>query len=333
MNGRVARILVTGAGGGLGHNVVDAALRRGLHVRALVRNPQKVSFGARASDVGAGVDVIAGDALDAATVTRAARGCDALFHMVNVNFSAAWVQTTAALLDAAIVACKETGARLVFPGNVWVFGKGAPGKAVDEGTPFAPISVKGRARAAKEERIQSSGVPFTILRLPEFYGPHVGTLTGPPLMRIAHGHRATWYGPLDVDVELVFMPDAAEALLTVGLAAEGEDAVHGEVFHCPGAAPITARAFLDLASEIAGGNGARGSGARSLPAWLVRLAALASPQAREFADILHLWTDPILLDGKKLAARFPNIRTTPYREGLAQTIAWLRANPDAPMHF
>ena len=78
------KVLVTGAAGGLGHNVVDAAVRRGVEVRALVRTPKKATFAPA-------VEVVAGDALDAASVTQAAQGCDALFHMVNVNFSASWV--------------------------------------------------------------------------------------------------------------------------------------------------------------------------------------------------------------------------------------------------
>ena len=55
--------------------------------------------------------------------------------------------------------------------------------------------------------------------------------------------------------------------------------------------------------------------------------------ARAFADILHLWEAPVLLDGTKLRARLPSLRTTPYEEGLAVTIDWLRANPNVRMYF
>lgn len=295
-------------------------------MRALVRNPARARFGD-------GVEVIAGDALDAASVTRAAEGCDALFHMVNVNFSADWVQSTSTMLDAAIAACRATNARLVFPANVWVFGPGTAGQRLNESAPFAPASIKGGARAAKEERIRASGVRYTMLRLPEFYGPHVGTLTGPPLMRIAHGRAGSWFGPPDVEVEFVFMPDAAEALLTLGFADDAK--VNGEVFHFAGArvdgtatGAITPRAFLRTAIEIA-----CMGGAHHLPGWVVRVAAVGWSQAREFADIFHLWTKPVLLDGTKLATKFPDVKTTSYRDGLRHTIEWLRAHPDAPMHF
>lgn len=67
---------------------------------------------------------------------------------------------------------------------------------------------------------------------------------------------------------------------------------------------------------------------RALPAALVRAAGVAHPMARQFADILHLWEDPVLLDGAKIRRRF-----TPYAEGIEQTLAWLRANPDARMYY
>jgi nucleoside-diphosphate-sugar epimerase len=311
------RVLVTGSNGSLGSNVVAEAARRGLEVRALVRDP------ARAKTV-PGVELIRGDALDAEALTRALEGCDALFHLANVAIGKDWVDVTARLLDSAITACKSTGARLVFPANVWIFGRGRPGELVDETREPAPCSELGHARAKKEARLRASGVRFVMVRLPEFYGPHVQTLTGPPLQRIATGRTGLWFGPPDVDVEFVLMPDAARVLVDVGLA----DGVDGEVFHYPGAAPITPRAFFTEAKRIAGGGRFV-----ALPAFAVRTAALFSPMARSFADILHLWEAPILLNGRKLRERFPHVRTTPYAEGIATTIDWLRSNPNARMYF
>jgi uncharacterized protein YbjT (DUF2867 family) len=53
----VRRILVTGARGSLGANVVGLAALRDLAVRALVRHPDAAGFPA-------GVEVLRGDALD-----------------------------------------------------------------------------------------------------------------------------------------------------------------------------------------------------------------------------------------------------------------------------
>jgi len=182
-------VLVTGAHGSLGTNLVDEAVVRGFTVRALVRNPAQ----ARLRE---GLTVVQGDALDAEAVTRAARGCDALFHLVNVSLEQRWIETTARLLEAAIAAA-----------------------------------------------------------------------------------RSIWF-----------------------------------------------------AAARPGGSGPRGR-MRALPAALVRAAGVAHPMARHFADVLHLWEDPVLLDGAKIRKRFPGLRFTPYAQGLEQTLAWLRANPDAKMYY
>jgi uncharacterized protein YbjT (DUF2867 family) len=65
-------ILVTGATGTVGRQIVEHLARRGARVRALVRNPAKADFPA-------GVDVTAGDLLDPASLRPAFSGVSTLF--------------------------------------------------------------------------------------------------------------------------------------------------------------------------------------------------------------------------------------------------------------
>jgi len=65
-------ILVTGATGNVGRNVVDQLVGRGASVRALVRNPAKADFPA-------GVDVVQGDLLDVDSLRSAFQGVSTLF--------------------------------------------------------------------------------------------------------------------------------------------------------------------------------------------------------------------------------------------------------------
>lgn len=312
----VSTILVTGARGGLGSNVVRAALDRGHAVRALVRDPDRAALPA-------GVVAVRGDALDIESMKRAAEGCEVVFHLANVAIGKDWVDVTARLLDAAIAACASSGARLVFPANVWVFGRGTKGTLVAEDATPAPCSTLGEARRRKEDKIRAAGIRWTMIRLPEFYGPHVQTLTGRPLQAIARGARGRWWAPADETIEFVYMPDAAAVLVAVGLS-EGVD---DELFHLPGVAHTTARELFATAIRIAG----MGRFA-VMPTLFVRAASPFHPLARSFVDILHLWEDPILLDGSKLRARFPELTMTSYEDGLAATLAWHRANPAARMY-
>jgi uncharacterized protein YbjT (DUF2867 family) len=67
-------ILVTGATGNVGSNVVRELQSRGATVRAFVRDPKKA-----ATRVGTGVEFATGDFADTASLTRALNGVDAVF--------------------------------------------------------------------------------------------------------------------------------------------------------------------------------------------------------------------------------------------------------------
>jgi len=70
-------ILVTGATGNVGRNVVEQLVKRGADVRALVRDPSKAGLGA-------GVDVVQGDLLDVESLRSAMSGVSTLFLLNGV---------------------------------------------------------------------------------------------------------------------------------------------------------------------------------------------------------------------------------------------------------
>ena len=70
-------ILVTGATGNVGRNVVEQLVNRGADVRALVRDPAKADFPA-------GVDVVQGDLLDVDALRSAFAGVSTLFLLNGV---------------------------------------------------------------------------------------------------------------------------------------------------------------------------------------------------------------------------------------------------------
>ena len=132
------KLVVLGAGGGLGRNAIDAALAAGHEVRAFVRDPAKLAL------PGA-VTVLTGDARRADDVGRALAGTDAALFCVNPPITA-WLTEFPPLIAAAIEGAGRSGARLVFPANVWIYGRGRPGELVAEQQAPAPISQRGRTR-------------------------------------------------------------------------------------------------------------------------------------------------------------------------------------------
>src|ERR1700712_4103144 len=70
-------ILITGASGAIGRQVVQQLVDRGASVRALVRDPAKLAFPA-------GVEVVQGDLLDVASLRSALTGVSTLFLLNGV---------------------------------------------------------------------------------------------------------------------------------------------------------------------------------------------------------------------------------------------------------
>lgn len=101
-------LMVTGATGFLGSALVDVAVRRGVQVRAAVRDEAR----ARAL-LPAGVDVVVADLADVDALTDAARGCSGVLHLAgSVGHSAdetrrANVDGTRQVLAAAVAAGVE----------------------------------------------------------------------------------------------------------------------------------------------------------------------------------------------------------------------------------
>ena len=288
------RIAVLGAGGGLGRNVVDAARAAKHDVVALVRDPKR-------AELPDDVTTVVGDATRINHIVRAVTGADATMFCVNPPF-ATWLTTFPPMLECAIAAARQTNTRLVFPANVWIYGPGRADELVAESRAPSPTSQRGKLRAKMERQIRAAGIRYTMVRLPEFYGPSVVSLTARVFRAALADRRALWPGPLEV-----------------AIAADCDAAV----FHLPGA-QTTPRHFVKLVYQAAG----RKPRVFGVPRWLLSAGGVFDATARGAADIGHLWTHPILLDGTKYSARFGAVPQTPLADAITTTLAWHRAHPE-----
>jgi hypothetical protein len=157
------------------------------------------------------------------------------------------------------------------------------------------------------------------------FAPNLFSPSTPVCYRVPRrtGHRAAlrearilWPGPLGVEVESVFMADAAEALVQVG----STQGVEGEVYHVPGIR-TTPREFISGVYQAVGMRPRVFAG----PTFVLKLAELVSATARGAANFAHLWARPMLLNGAKYMSRFDRVPQTPYQEGITRTVAWHRS--------
>ncbi|MFI6519858.1 NAD(P)H-binding protein [Spirillospora sp. NPDC050679] len=132
-------ILVTGATGKVGQQVVVQLLDAGVEVRALVRDPQAAALPAE-------VELVRGDLTDAASVQRAAEGVDAVFLM--------WPLATAERAYDVVAAAEKHARRIVY-----LSAFGVP----DDDSVEPEPGILG-FHTAIERMIRKSGLEWTLLR-------------------------------------------------------------------------------------------------------------------------------------------------------------------------
>jgi uncharacterized protein YbjT (DUF2867 family) len=203
------KVLVTGATGTVGSEVVKALLQRGAGVRALTRKqPKPGTFPAA-------VEIAIGDLTDPVSVSEAIKGVDKLFLLIG-NVPDEFTQALTAYGLAKKAGLKHVTYLSVFNADQFL-----------EVPHFA-------AKAAVEEAIRAGGVPYTILR-PGYFVQNErrlkAVLSGPGIYPVPAGNQ----GLAAVDVRDI--ADAAAISLTdEGHKGKTYDLVSSEMLTGPGAA-------------------------------------------------------------------------------------------------
>jgi nucleoside-diphosphate-sugar epimerase len=158
------RVFLTGGTGYIGSAVLDALVKSGHHVDALVRTSEGASrVQAR------GATPVLGDVMQPASWRDAAAAADGAIHAA-VEYGARQIQFDATAIDTLLSLPAKAGRLLIYTSGIWVLGP-AP-SPVDETAPLNPIEMVAW-RPAHEQRIlaaASAGVRAVVIRPGIVYG-------------------------------------------------------------------------------------------------------------------------------------------------------------------
>jgi uncharacterized protein YbjT (DUF2867 family) len=173
------KVLVVGATGVLGRNVILRLVEAGHSVRAVVRREEQARF----LQQWQGVEALIGDISDRQSLERAASGAQAALHLATAipkNDSQDWSQNdrvrmegTRNLLDALVI---QGVRRYVQQSIVLVYGK--QGNEIVDETALLQMTAINRSAIEMEEMVRASGLAWSILRGGLFYGPGTGREEG-----------------------------------------------------------------------------------------------------------------------------------------------------------
>lgn len=290
--------LVVGVTGGVGGEVAKALIAHGWRVRTLARDPKVAER--RASWVG-NVEWTAGDAMNEADMVAAAKGTAVIFHGANPPGYRNWRGLAIPMLKNAIAAARASGARLIFPGNVYNFGPDA-WPLLSETSPQHPQTRKGAVRVEMEAMLRDAargGVRSLVVRAGDFFGAHQSaSWIKDAMIKPGNPVRSVMYpGEPAVGHAWAYLPDLAETVAR--LAGMEQSLSPFEVVHFGGHWIEPGIEMAKAIGRVAGDSDVK---IRPAPWMLFRLLSPFVVFLRELMEMRYLWRVPVRLDNTKLIA-------------------------------
>ena len=278
--------LIIGASGRFGRHATEALAARGWTIRRFDRARDDLA--------------------------EAARGAALIVFAANPPYPD-WARVMPALTDRVITAARGAGATILFPGNVYVFGRGAPATLGVE-TPHRATNPLGRIRIEVERKLRDSGVPVILLRAGDFIdtAPSGNWFDRVLTAKLARG-RLSYPGRADAPHAWAFLPDLARAAAM--LASRRATLARVEEVPFPGYT-LSGAELAEALGRVTG----RKVTLRRMSWWPLRLARPVWPMAAPLLEMRYLWDMPHALDGARLAALLPDFAATPLDEALSAAL-------------
>lgn len=292
-------VLILGATGGIGSELMRQFRDAGWHVRAMMR---RLECSAAEHD---GVTWLQGDALNPRDVQAAARGCSVIVHAVNPPGYKRWSEWVVPMLDNTIAAACAHGATIVLPGTVYNYGPDAF-PLLREDSPQRPTTRKGAIRVEMEQRLRAAsthGARVLIVRAGDFFGPKAGNSwfsqglvkPGNSITRISNPGRQ------GVGHQWGYLPDVARTILA--LLARRDTLEPFAVFHMAGHWDTDGTEMAQTIQRIVTRRNGVTPKIKAFPWWLLTLASPFVATFREIREMRYLWCQPVQMDNTLLVSQ------------------------------
>jgi nucleoside-diphosphate-sugar epimerase len=307
--------LVLGANGGIGSELTRALLRNGYRVRALARSRPKNSYDLHHPHL----EWQIGDALLRSDVLNAAADASLIVHAVNPANYHNWRGLALPMLDNTIAAAEVYGARILFPGTVYNYGRDAF-PLIDEQAEQSPHTRKGAIRVEMEERLRDASwngrVRVLIVRTGDFFGAAArSSWLSQGVLSPGRSIRAVLNpGPRNQFHSWAYLPDVAEVAMR--LLAKESALAKFDAFHMKGYCLCND----DMMRSICRVAGISAQRIFPFPWQAVRMSAPFVEASREMLEMRYLWDEALELDNTKLKNFIGDEPQTPLNDAIRTTL-------------
>ncbi len=242
----------------------------------------------------------------------AARGTDVIVAGWNLAYPD-WPDQVARQHEQIIEAARATGATVLLPGNVYVFGPDTPAPWGSD-TPHRATNPMGRIRIEMEDAYRQSGVRTILLRAGDFLDTEAsGNWFDKILTKSLDRGVFRYPGRPDIPHAWAWLPDFARAAVNL---AEIRDTLPTFIdIPFPGYT-LSGQQMADTLARVS-----PGPVRLKRMSWLpLVLASPVWPMGRCLREMRYLWDTPHWLDPCKFAEVLPDFQSTPVERALARAI-------------
>ena len=231
-----------------------------------------------------------------------------------------WTTEYRPLQDSVLRACERSGAALIATENLYGYGSGAGAidQPINESTPLATTTRKGRVRAEAWHDLaaahDSGRVRCAAVRASDFFGPGVtdSMFGGRFFGALAADKPASVFGPVELRHSATYVADLASAMVRVAERPE----LLGRAWLAPTAPATSVSALIDLAATAAGVRARH----RRLSRSMLRTVGIFDPGARETVEMLYQWERDFTVDSSVSDAAL-GLSPTPLDRSVELTMA------------
>jgi nucleoside-diphosphate-sugar epimerase len=298
--------------GPLGKYTARELVRLGKTVRMVNRS-------GKADELPAGVEVVAGDAYDAAKNIKITKGADAIYQCAQPHYYE-WPEKFPPLQRAILEAAAANGAKFIVGDNLYMYGD-PKGQPIREDSPVQPHTRKGKTRAAMAQEVldahKTGKIRAAIGRASDFFGPGYDVFNDLAIRPALAGKAVNVLGRIDQPHTFTYIADFGKLLATLGTR---EEAL-GQVWFTPSPAAVTQAELVKLL-EAEVGHPLKIMAAGAL---MARILGLFNKEMAEMPEMMYEWNAPFVMDSSKAEKAF-GWQATPLKQALKETVMWCKMN-------
>ncbi|MFC3559742.1 NAD-dependent epimerase/dehydratase family protein [Pedobacter jamesrossensis] len=258
------------------------------------------------------VSWIKADLLDQEALFEAAKGSKVIYLCAGLVYDVKiWQEQWPIIIQNVINLCKNTGARLIFFDNVYMYG--LVNGAMTEQTPYNPQSLKGKVRAKIAEQLMAEShagnINVTIARAADFYGADSmnSFFDMMVLDKFAKNGSAQWIGNPKKLHSFTYIEDAGKAMYLLGQSPDSGN----QIWHLPTAPPLKGKELLEMAAKIYDTKPSYST----INKFMLRLVGLFKKVVAGTVEMYYQYENDYHFDSTKFEKAF-NFKPTSYYDGI-----------------